>query len=400
MYTARYTPVNYRSSRLPILLLAVLPLAVLAAEVDIDPLTNNTDENADDVHITFNCAPGELTESDPGFRKETDTNPVTLKAKRGVVVAPGGTLELTFKHNCNPPPKVRSYYWTSDGKKIGSTVSLVSHSSDNGITVISVPAEGGTLNYSLPAGIQAGDTISGTVRAIPDHPDVAVSSISGVVLADQEISGTSGEQWTIAVPSAIGAVSFLLKGDAGAPVTLPVEGTGAGVAAEFDFPGIAQAGKPAQIAGPFDGRLGSTNIDIGGEPVDLIAESPRGVFFTAPAAHLGVSELKLTEAGATSTVQIRVLGVNLSAGKLNLVSGEATELNVAVTGLSGLDIPVDLRISNTSPGFIHLEGGETQTVRITPGDVPKGEDAYARSFRLVGVQPGSFDIHAEVAEGK
>jgi hypothetical protein len=87
----------------------------------------------------------------------------------------------------------------------------------------------------------------------------------------------------------------------------------------------------------------------------------------------------------------RSVGLGLSAGSLNLRSGEVTTLTIVVSGLEGLRYSVPLEIENKSPGVINMGGGVSQRVMIPPQ-----QGSFTTTRQLTGIQPGGFTITATV----
>ena len=72
-----------------------------------------------------------------------------------------------------------------------------------------------------------------------------------------------------------------------------------------------------------------------------------------------------------------------------------TVMTVAVSGLQGLDRPLEIRIENRSPGVVGLEGGDSQTITIQPREVT-GAGTFTLERRLTGRSAGAFDISARL----
>jgi hypothetical protein len=106
-------------------------------------------------------------------------------------------------------------------------------------------------------------------------------------------------------------------------------------------------------------------------------------------------DLAVSEGGTTTEGTIRILGLDLSADKLDLRRGEETRLQVEVRGLEGLEEPVPIEITNQSPAVVRVEGGESQGVTLRPADVrPDGTAVVERD--VTGRKPGGFSISAVV----
>lgn len=267
----------------------------------------------------------------------------------------------------------------------------------------------GRVHVILPDDARPGDTLSGTVSVEPAGRDdkqrkAASDRLQGHVL---EVPGgkvpLSAGTLRLTVPAAAGIALRLADargrgvGRALVPVS-PAPAATAGTAsgtAGLEVPPVAQAGRPVSLTGPFDGDLANARVSVGGQPAEVLAESPRRLVARVPADVVGPAELTVEEAGTTSRGELRVLAVTLSAGKLDLEPGRSTALTVEVRGLAGLDQPVPLTIVNRSRSRVALADGDEQLLTIAPEDVgPDGGYTWTRT--LTGRAPGGFEISAYV----
>jgi hypothetical protein len=149
------------------------------------------------------------------------------------------------------------------------------------------------------------------------------------------------------------------------------------------------------VAGPFDGDSATTRASIGGRDVKVLAESPRRIVVQCPEEVVGPTGIEVREGETATQGEFRNVQVLLSAPKLSLTRGETTEMRVEVRGLEGLEEPLELRVVNRSPSVVRVEGGDTQTLAISPGDVQTG-GRYMTARTLTGLRTGSFDISADL----
>lgn len=269
----------------------------------------------------------------------------------------------------------------------------------------------GRVVVHLPADAAAGDTLSGSVYAEPAGDDEETrdgnrEKLSALVLAfagARAEVGSGSLRATLPASLDEGFVPFALEGAGGTSVAsaaVPASTSAAGSPPSLELPRVAQAGRPVSVRGAFDGDASTTVVTLGGEPLHVLAESPRRAVLQVPADALGVEELKVREGGeggtgTTATGPLRVLAVQLSADALDLRRGQTTELRVRVSGLEGLEDPIPLAIRNLSPSVVRLQGGDAQTVDIGSGDVSAAGEFLWRAT-LVGITPGGFEIFASV----
>jgi hypothetical protein len=261
------------------------------------------------------------------------------------------------------------------------------------------------VSVYLPGDIASSDTISGTVSVQPGNRQVAAGGddLSG---ASVEIESTSGK-----APAAGGVlkfeapnfatggeVSLIIRSRSGAamgrinvPVSAPVNVAepAAPKASDFEMPVLGQTGRGIPISGPFDGDLTNTTAVLGSVPVEILAESPRQSVFRSPPDLTGEAKLNLVERGVIASNVFRNVGVQLSAGKLNLMKGETTDLTVNILGLSNLQSPLQLNLNCS--GSANMQGGNQQAVQINQNMVGQG-GAYVFKRTLTGTAAGVFSV--------
>lgn len=173
----------------------------------------------------------------------------------------------------------------------------------------------------------------------------------------------------------------------------------------YVFPPVGQTGKPVVITGPFDGNATNTGITcepLGptqpptytpGQPIYVIAESPRKAVFTSPSNLTGALQATVDEGGKKTKAPFRNVGVNLTAPKTSLLKGEQTTLTVQVTGLQNLTQPVPLTLECN--GVITMTGGSYQPLTIQPSQV-RPDGTYTTTRDITGVQAGGWGATATV----
>jgi len=265
----------------------------------------------------------------------------------------------------------------------------------------------GEVRIYLPADMAAGDTISGTVVAAPAGKDENerqknASDLSRLVIQFENqrwpVRGGVVQKLVIA-PALIQQPLLILldeKGGQQGTAILPVlQQSNINTTPNFVFPVLGQSGRSLPINGPFDGDSSNTNIQIGGSPVKIIAESPRNVVVRVPPGTAGPTDIAVDNNGHTAKGNFRALKIDLSAPKTSLTKGESTELHVAVNGLEGITQPVQIQIENQTPSNISIAGGNTQNVIIQPSQVTTG-GTFNWSTNITGIGSGGFNITGTV----
>lgn len=296
----------------------------------------------------------------------------------------------------------------------------------NGVTTAEFVTKEGRIRVYLPEDMASGDRISGTVTTLPAGKNEKEKNKNLAKLEQNSIaienvkSPVSIEIFSFEVPSAVPGDSLTLelldrKDKLIQSISLPVVElyyetdsiediqnddsknyfyTVKNIAdSEYAVPGIGQTGRPVSVGGAFDGDLSNTSLDIGGKPAKPIAESPRRTLFESPTDVIGMSKITLSEGNTTVTQDFRNIGVSLGAGKLNLLRGETTELQVRVVGLAELDENVPLNLQCT--GSANMSGGNSQNLSISPDDV-QPDGSFSQTRNLVGFRTGNFNVNANV----
>lgn len=263
----------------------------------------------------------------------------------------------------------------------------------------------GKISVNLTDDLAAGDTLSGTVTAQPEGKTEAERAqnqgeLSGYVIEmeKQQTRATSQTlKWTIPAVVAVGTTALILKDKKGKEVArapIPVLPESEEAVGEFRIPEIGQQGRPVEVLGSFDGDFSTTNLSVGGEELQKLAESPRKVVARNTSNKTGPTQLAVQEQGRTAHGEFRSLGIRLSAPKLDLLKGEQTTLTITVLGLEGIEKPVPLVLENRSSSVISMGGGNLQRISISPSQVQG--DTYTTERPLTGIQRGAFTITATV----
>ena len=275
----------------------------------------------------------------------------------------------------------------------------------NGMQTTKFATLNGTVSVFTPTFIQVGDKISGTVIEEPngktDKEKVKnQATLDGMVI---EVMGgkvkPSQGSFKIMVP--LGLASIAMLNNHGKPVSqCPVRALPAGTIApenSITIPPIAVAGQPFTIHGNFDGNASDTHCTIGGQPANVLAQSPRETIVLPPSKATGRQSVNIEAQGTTSSGTINVVKLNLTAPKTNLLKGQSTTLHVRILGLEGIKNDVQMSISNESPKTVQMSGGNTIIRSIHPNDVSQSGE-FTLDTPLTASSAGSFTISAQVGQ--
>lgn len=264
----------------------------------------------------------------------------------------------------------------------------------------------GKTSVRLPNDIRAGDTISGTVSVEPAGGSDAVKVSSNATLQGMviEIDGkqtrVSSGKLLLTIGAEGGLVPIILRDPNGAIIA--ISGTNAvppnmPVTTPRPVGAVSPAGQPLSIPGNFDGNAANTNVTINNMPVELIAESPRVSIVNCPPGTTGPVEIMVSDPKSTVTARTNVVGIELSAPKLNLIKGERTSVTVEVIGLQGLKEPLPVKL--TASSGVRLQGGNNQTIMVDPVKADTN-GVVRRTFSLQSKVPGGFDVTGDLLPPK
>jgi len=270
-------------------------------------------------------------------------------------------------------------------------------------TIFSAPR--GKIRVNLPNDMAAGDTLSGTVIAEPQGKDDKERAANQGELSDyvvelekREASSTSRILKSV-IPVTSGSTYLILKDKERkevARIEVPLAQQPPPVE-EINLPTMGQQGRAVEVSGRFDGDSSTTNLKVGGEDLEVLAESPRKVVARNTSNKVGPTDLVVEERGRTTSGEFRSVGINLSAPKLDLLRGEQTMLTVKVLGLEGIKEAVPLVLENKSASVISMGEGNLQQITISPAQVQGG--TYTTERPLTGIQRGAFTITGTVISG-
>lgn len=413
-----------------IVLMMAIPL--LADNTDTFTFKNNTGKEVNDLHIEWSKAV-KITQVTK-FKKTSGSNTSKADFSNGTVEN-GDSVEVTVTWD-GTDPKVKSWYWTIDGKKVrnekAADVKASVMNDRDGMTVLSIATSSGNIQAFFPEYLVAGQKISGTVIAQPTgiSPEMlseSSSRLQGMVL---EVNGKPvkpNNKFDWAIPATVAGLAIVtLKDKSGnvmfsqtvpvlpdAPVMPTIPG-----GAPFQAPPICESGKPISIVGNFNPET-PTNVTIGGMNAPVLVESPQGITTWCPPSVVGSTEITIKDGNNEYTQQINALKLEMNASKTQLMSGETTEVMIVLSGCKDLPkeaFPVEMTVTNNTPGnaeviqLVSHEGGmmnapkpslssNTFTIQITSDMVDAAGNA-SFTATLQGKEPGAFEILCNVAKGK
>ena len=255
--------------------------------------------------------------------------------------------------------------------------------------------------------MRSGGRITGTVvedkKNNAGEANKTSSSLQGLVIEiDGKQSKLTDRFISFLVPAGITALPFLLKNASGEIIErgeLPVgilselENTVQLNGANFKPAPVCEPGQQLTIEGNFDGGASNTNVSIGGQNCEVMAESNgMSIVRVSQTANAGVSSVIIQENNITEEHKINVATINLTTNKATLGRGKQATISVSVSGTQGLEKGNDCRvvITNLSPSVVSMKGTEGNTISQT---IPQGLTGdYKFNFNIVGVTRGNYAL--------
>lgn len=297
------------------------------------------------------------------------------------------------------------------GKANNTKASLASAgktTSKDGLQTVAFDSPAGQIKVSMTNDQIAGGTFSGTVVAeaagkTREERERNTGELNGQVISVANTSGPVGKTvltWTI--PAGLKGLEIVLRDRSGKVVgrtEVPYQKTpmkprppAKPGEATFKLPTIGQEGRTLHVEGPFDGKLDTTSITIGGHEVETIAESPNQVVFRARDFARGRTEIVVREGDLEAKSEYRNVSVNLTASSTTITKGQTLDVKAEFTGLEGITENVLVTIYVVGP--VRVPGGSSQTRRISPNQVKAGK--YEMILPLTGQRPGAFSVTTTV----
>jgi hypothetical protein len=399
----------------------------------------------DDRTLKFN-----FTAQEPGTLRPIVVSSETISLYNEVPLD-GNTLAygsdgLASRDRDHVGPNGDSYEWELNCVSPSTSTSLVNPpqtfidpgrvETQLGLHTATFETPSGDILVNLPDDMSAGDTLTGSVIAKPDGdtPDELTTNsgeLSGYVVSVQTpatqppltqpsqtgdgtppdsqdpttTAGTAqpGQYLPVSLTDVVTVATLVLEDPTGRVVDqtdIPVyppratpPTTQSLTPDSYNIPTLCQGGRPCAVSGVFNGDVGDSTVAIGNEGATILAESPGQTVVQSPTNTVGPTIMQVAEGETFVEGPVRNIQVNLSAGKTTLLEGEQTNLTVQIAGLQNLDEEVSVQLENLSPAIIRLQGGNSQTLLVSPDDVISGGVANY-TYLLTGIATGPFNVRA------
>ena len=161
------------------------------------------------------------------------------------------------------------------------------------------------------------------------------------------------------------------------------------------LPTHALTGAPLQVRGPFDGDASNTSCSLKNKELPVVAESPRECFVSYPADAKGIQTLVIHEMGQQPCVQnVSSVTMNITAGKLSLLKGERTYIDVSISGLQNLPDTAVLTLDNVTTNVVKLQPMNHVVIPLIPDSVKSG--TFNRRFDIQSIKTGNFTVNVNL----
>jgi hypothetical protein len=282
-------------------------------------------------------------------------------------------------------------------------------STQKGLTTAIFNLPAGIIKVYLPDDIRPGDMISGSVsaEAAGKNAKEMTKNLADLKKYNVEFNGQklavseAGKSFQCNISKAMQPklVLNLMSGNGENAGYINIEpsknGNTAVSPSECKIPTHALTAAPLIIRGHFDGDASNTKCTLNNEPLEILAESPQQCFIAYPENGTGIQTLHVQEHNKTTcSQQVSGVEMHVSAGKLNLLRGEKTYINVEITGLQNLPDTAKLTLANMTRDIVHMLPSDDFYVLLPPDST--GTGTYKRNFEIQSTKKGSFTVNVNL----
>ena len=282
-------------------------------------------------------------------------------------------------------------------------------SSQKGLTTAVFTTSGGNIKVYLPHDIRSNDHISGCVIAEPIGKNAKQTANNLAELKKYSIT-INNEKF--AVDNTTNPFRFLVNADQTKTGLIELI-NGSGIkAGELTIPSVPEkslqpapsqckipshglTGLPFRITGPFDGNSSNTNCMLDNKPMEILVKSPRECIVLYPPDATGIKTLNVQESGKQlCSQQVSGVQMNISAGKLHLLKGEETYINVSITGLQNLPDTALLTLANITTSVVVMQPSNMIVIALSPDSV--GSGTFNKTFNIQSIRTGTFSVNVNL----
>ncbi|MBZ0188523.1 MAG: hypothetical protein K8F91_19905 [Candidatus Obscuribacterales bacterium] len=280
------------------------------------------------------------------------------------------------------------------GKKVFKTT-------DETLTTVTFDTYGGLVRCNLPADMRAGDTISGTIQLEPDGSNASYKEKNLKKLNDYIVFVGEYEAYV-----RLGEFRFRIPDNkTSLEVSLVVrknsrfaaETVSVALASQdkpksgYAMSNFVEANKPVKITGDFPGDFRVAAVDVNGQTVPQLAQSPRSLVFLPPDNMSGSLKVSLNEGSSKFSGELTALSISISMVTNKIERGKSHSILVRVVGLKDDAPSVMVKVENLTPQIVNLEGGDVQSV-----GAKSDTGTWELKREVLGARWGTFRIVASL----
>lgn len=273
----------------------------------------------------------------------------------------------------------------------------------NGVHAISFEVKEGSIYIYIPENIVKATAFSGTVSIFPIGVTSREQAKNLEKLKKYKIQTLnmefSADSKSFLATNTSGITDISLKSVKGKLITKQQ------VAFKFRsvLPSEIPLSFPAHIAnnvntsfyGVFDGNIGNTSVTANGTKVKVIAESPVQVSLRPENLNSTTSSIQVIDGDIRYTGQCNSIYYTLKIGPTNLKRGQSTFFDATIHGVSTINESLTYTVNNATPTIVTLNGGNSQSFVINPGDGENGN--WYHHFTIKSNTTGNFSLNTSLS---
>ena len=281
-------------------------------------------------------------------------------------------------------------------------------STQKGLTTVTFTLAKGKIKAYLPNDIRPGETISGSIvaeavgknaRQIENNLSALKKYFINIQNEKYPVDSYMSFQFMVAQDKPMTGVIQLitLSGVIENEVALPTTSWQdlQPAPSQCIIPNHALTASPLTITGPFDGDASNTKCSLNNKPLEILAESPRQCVVLYPADAKGLQNVYIQEKNQPSCIQnISTVQMNISAGKLSLLKGERTYINVSISGLQNLPDTAVLTLDNITINTVAMQPMNHVIIPLARDSV--GSGIFNKRFTIQSIRSGDFTVNVNL----
>lgn len=272
----------------------------------------------------------------------------------------------------------------------------------NGVHAVSFDVKEGSIYVYIPENIVKEMAFSGTVAVFP----------KGVTSREQAKNVDKLKKYkiqTLNMEFSAGSKSFLATNTSGT-TDISLKSVKEKFIAKqqitFNFRTVLSSETPLSLPshiannvntsfyGVFDGNIRNTSATANDKKVKVIAESPVQVSLRPENLNTTISSIQVIDGDNEYTGQCNSIYYTLAIGPTNLKRGQSTFFDATIHGVGTINEALTYTVRNATPTIVTLNGGNSQSFMINPGDGENGN--WFRHFTIKSNTTGNFTLNTSL----